>query len=222
MFIDTPPHFNLINDLATLIMLVAALAIQSVINWLRNKKPKKQMTMSLEMIASKVEKMEKELSPNGNKSMKDVVNRIDEKLDKTGEEVGILHRKVENIILQERGRTEFALNLSHTAQFLANQKGEITYANDAMADMFGMSKTHLVKFKWMVAIDDQEIKEDIVRRYTFAFERRILFVMTDVPIKNQKTEEVILAKISIEPVTDAKDNFMWNLGKIVELSNKSK
>ncbi len=203
----TDTSFNLIDNLAQFVILLATLAISQIMSAIRNRKPKQEMKLTLESLAADIGGIKSELKTNGGSSLKDVVNKIHAKQDQ-------LDAKVESVIAQARGRTELALNQSGVAQFMCNELGEVTFANDALVDLVGIGRNHLMKNKWLVCIEDQDMREEVVRRLSFAIDKKIPFAMADIRLKNQKTGEVFTGKISIDPTLDAKDIFMWHLGKI--------
>lgn len=166
------------------------------------------------------EKLVAEMATNGSDtSIKDVVNKTFEVVKGHVVSITRIEEKLEVINAQARGRTELALDQSQVAQFMCDEKGLITYANDAMSEMFGLGKNQLLKNKWLVAVEAQNIREEIIRRIVFSLEKGLLFSMNDIIIKNQRIENKMIynVKITIEPTHDSKGNFMWNLGKIREI-----
>lgn len=198
---------------------IALYAISRMIEkWINKKKEEvhkeneKAKVDSMVQLASDVAAMKAELKTNGGSSLKDVVI-------KTHDKMLVIEKQVESVIAQARGRTELALDQSDVAQFLANEKGEITFANDAMADLFGLGKNHLLNNKWLVAIDHQSQRRSLVERLSFALQRNFTFKM-DIDIKCQREPyKTTNVRLTVEPTLDALGNFMWNKGRFKKLKN---
>lgn len=207
MFIlEASPTFSLIDNLSQLIILVSALAIQSIVNWLRAQKPKKQMTGNLETIMIKVDKMEKELSPNGGTSMKDMVTN-------THHQVIDLQTKVKAISVQQRARLEMQLNSSLDYYMLFNEDGECIFANDALVNLVSIAKEDLLYSGWVSMIHTQEERERVIELFDSAVTRQIGF-RECTTICNARTKEKFSAEISSKPIWDDEGNPLWFSGKI--------
>lgn len=202
----TDTHFNLINDLATLIMLVSALAIQSIINWLRNRKPRKEITSGLDIITSKVERMEKELAPNGGTSIKDMVTN-------THKKVLELDTTVKSIRVQQRARLEMQLNVGNEYVLLFNEDGECTFANEATQVLFGMQKHDILYAGWLQAIHDTDERERISESWDFHTNKQIA-LREHTTVCNQISRTKTPATLTINPIWDDEGNPLWFLGKI--------
>lgn len=172
------------------------------------------------MIA-KVNAMEAQLKTNGGGSIFDMVKKTHSELTELKSETYSIREQVENVIASTRARTELALDQSTTPQFIANDKGEIEYVNDAMTDLFGLGKAHFFKNKWLKVIDSQTSKEEVVRRLDFAVTRKIDTTIDKIPCKS-KDERTFLVKITLEPKTDSKDRFLWYIGKVKEIKEEIK
>lgn len=212
MILNVIPDGEL-NALYTGFVTLLALLINGFVSYLRAKKHKFETSEKLETISREVKDTKKELSTNGgDTTMKDVVNNINSKVDLLAQRHEIFERKLQEIIAQARARTELALDQSNTPQFLANEKCQVDYVNDAMSELFGLTKSHCMFNKWMVAIESQTQKEEIEKRMLWAIARRFNFTF-DVPIKNQKTGISTNVTFTVEPRLDADGIFLWNLGK---------
>lgn len=210
------------NAIAIGFFTIVVLVLNHFIAWLKNKKNVaiinkvfdnfNEDNQDQNAIINRIKNIEYELKTNGGFSVKDVVSKMH------GNVISI-QDKLDKVISQARARTELALNQSLIAQFLCNDKGEITFANDAMSDLFGLSKTHLLKNKYLSVIDDQGVKEEIIRRLGFAISKQITFSMNDIPLRNPKDNQVTKVRLVVSPTLDDKDNFVWFLGKVT-IENK--
>jgi PAS domain-containing protein len=213
---DVIPASDL-NTLYTGFITLIVLLVNAAISRLLNKKHKAETSLQLESISKEVKETKKELSTNGgDTTMKDVLNNVNTKLDQLHKKTESIERKVQQINAQARARTELALDQSNVPQFLANENGEVDYVNDAMTELFGLGKNHCMVNKWMVAIESQTVKEEIIRRLSFAIKNKFLFKF-DVSIKNQKTGNSVNSVFTVEPRLDSEGNFLWNLGKFKEV-----
>jgi PAS domain-containing protein len=170
-----------------------------------------------ESMIVKVNKMDAQLKTNGGSSMMDVVHKIHEDVAHLKSEHTSIKDQIEIVIASTRARTELALDQSVIAQFLANDKGEIDYVNDAMSELFGLGKHHFLKNKWLKIVESQTAREEIVRRLGFAVERKIDTTIDNIPCINNKEKRSFSIKITIEAKTDSKDRFLWYVGKIKEI-----
>lgn len=194
-------------------------AINQITQWILRKKPlekirghAEEVKISIESLAKDVTEIKKEIQTNGGTTIKDVVSKMDSSLT-------TIEVKLDKVIAQARGRTELALNQSSVAQFLCNENGEITFANDAMVDLFGMNRPHLLKHKYLSVIDSQDVREEIIRRMGFAISKQITFSMNDIPLRSPKTNELKKIRMIVSPTLDDNENFMWFIGKITEYTD---
>lgn len=167
----------------------------------------------------KVNRMEAQFKTNGGGSIFDMVKNTHTELVHLKNETYSIKEQVENVIASTRARTELALDQSSIAQFIMNDKGEIEYVNDAMSDLFGLSKSHFQKAKWLKVVDSQTSREEIVRRLDFAVARKIETEFKDIRCKNEREDITFYVKITIEPKTDSREKFLWYIGKIKEIPN---
>jgi PAS domain-containing protein len=194
--------------------------------WINKRKEEEQKVNekakveSLSQLAADVAALKSELKTNGGSSIKDIVNATHKEVTHLKEQTYSLQEQMDNVVAANRARTELALDQSIIAQFMANDKGEVDYVNDAMSDLFGLGKNHFLRNKWLSIIDSQGVREEIVRRLTFAIDRKISFSLSDIPCRHGKNERTFKVKLTIDPKVDSKDRFLWYIGKIKVMEQK--
>jgi PAS domain S-box-containing protein len=82
-----------------------------------------------------IDSMTHEFNPNSGKSIKDQLNRIDDSI-----RLGELRSKM------------ISNSLVTTGTYECNADGEVTWVNNAMADLFGMSKDEMLGRGWLTGV----------------------------------------------------------------------
>lgn len=125
----------------------------------------------------------KELKFNGGKSIKDVVTIINNKLDKT-------QQNLDNIIAMVKASFEFDTD----GIFIADKYGNCYYFNKAYLDITGLSYNEALNFGWTTAIHPRDY-EKILTYWKTCVEKLSNMELTH-SYKNVKTKRVIKTKVS--------------------------
>lgn len=141
----------------------------------------------------------KELKFNGGKSIKDVINKIDTKLDKT-------QRNLDNIIAIVKAQQEY----DSDGIFIADKHGNCYYFNKAYLDITGLSSNEALNFGWTNAIHPKDY-ERILSSW-----RTCVSTMSNMELvhsyKNVKSKRVVKAKVSwqvqIQPNEDSEQTVL--------------
>lgn len=179
-------HFLLNVDDGTLSALYAgflslvAVIMTHVANWLKNKKPKKEMKDSIETVVATVnemkvdlQKVKSEVTVNGGKSMKDAVN--------------ILIKQQDEIKDVQQAYMSIMMNSDDEAKFMFDLGGDCYFANDAACNLFGMYYKELLQFGWLEAIGTSNLeRSDIVAAWNSFRTQRIPF-KHNCTVVNQET-----------------------------------
>jgi len=141
----------------------------------------------------------KELKFNGGKSIKDVINKIDVKLDKT-------QKNLDNVIALVKAQQEY----DSDGIFIADKHGNCYYFNKAYLDMTGLSSNEALNFGWTNAIHPKDYERILASWKT------CISTMSNMELvhsyKNVKTKRVIKAKVSwqvqVQPNTDSEETVL--------------
>ena len=141
----------------------------------------------------------KELKFNGGKSIKDVVTKIDSKLDKT-------QRNLDNIIAMVKAQQEY----DSDGIFIADKHGNCYYFNKAYLDITGLSFNEAVNFGWTNAIHPKDY-ERILGSW-----KTCISTMSNMELvhsyKNVKSKRVVKAKVSwqvqVQPNADSEETVL--------------
>jgi PAS domain S-box-containing protein len=107
------------------------------------------------ILKKQIEGIQAELTNDSGKSTKDIVNRIEKKLDRVS--AGL----------------DFSFALHEKAVWQCDSYGNCTKASPALCEMFGMTEAEMLGFGWMLAIDTQEERSHVSDEWKKAVETRI-------------------------------------------------
>lgn len=210
------------DNIWEIVVFCSILALQSILTWVKGKKHLQQ----LETIKADVKDTKKELSTNGgDATMKDVLTNINSKIDKQGiaintciGDIGSIRSQIENLTFENRARTEFTMNQSPVAMYIANEKSDVTFTNTAMNNLFGANSPHLLNRKRFNFISTQKQKTEAIEALQLALESGTDFKM-GYEILSRKTIPHKLIKVcdSSEVALSSTGKFMWMLGRIEEV-----
>ena len=135
----------------------------------------------------------KELKFNGGKSIKDVINKIDLKLDKT-------QKDLHNIIAIVKAQQEY----DSDGIFIADKHGNCYYFNKAYLDITGLSFNEALNFGWTNAIYPKDYERILSSWNT------CVTTMSNMELvhsyKNVKTKRVFKAKVSWQVQVQPNEN----------------
>ena len=148
----------------------------------------------------------KELKFNGGKSIKDVVNAIDTKLDKTNSTLDKTQRDLNNIIAIVKAQQEY----DSDGIFIADKHGNCYYFNKAYLDITGLSSNEAMNFGWTNAIHPKDYERILTSWKT------CISTMSNMELvhsyKNIKSKRVIKAKVSwqvqVQPNEDSEQTIL--------------
>lgn len=198
------------DDVKTLIEIIVAVftGVVSIVAFLKKKlvNPFNDFKRDVEVnlkgyneILTEHTKALKELQLNGGKSIKDVVNSINTKLDKT-------QRNLDNIIALVQAQQEY----DSDGIFIADKHGNCYYFNKAYLDMTGLSFNEAIKFGWTNAIHPKDY-ERILSSW-----KTCITTMSNMELvhsyKNVKSKRVFKAKVSwqvqVQPNEDLEETVL--------------
>lgn len=150
----------------------------------------------------------KELKFNGGKSIKDVINKIDVKLDKTRSDLA-------NVIAIVKAQQEY----DSDGIFIADKHGNCYYFNKAYLDMTGLSLNEALNFGWTSAIHPKDY-ERILSSWKTCVSTMSNMELTH-SYKNVKSKRVIKAKVSwqvqVQPGLDSEETVLiFGRVKVIE------
>lgn len=216
---------QLLSGVWELIVMGALILLQPLLHMARAKKVQQQ----LENIKKDVTETKKELSTNGGDSTKDVLNAMNTKLDKCVvdigsciTDVGAIKTQIENLTFENRARTELTMNQSPMAMYIANEKGNVTFVNAAMANLFGANMAHLINRKRFNFISTQQEKGDAIEALQLSLDTGTDFKM-DYTILSRKGQPHRHIKVcdTAEAMYINGNKFLWTLGRIEEMTESN-
>lgn len=200
MFEDTKTLIEVIGGVFTGVVAIVGFLKKYLINPFNNfKKDVEANLKGYNSTLTEHTKALKELQLNGGKSIKDVVNKIDAKLDKTQQD---LH----NVIALVKAQQEY----DSDGIFIADKHGNCYYFNKAYLDMTGLSANEAINFGWTNAIHPKDY-ERILESWKTCITTMSNMELTH-SYKNVKTKRVIRAKVSwqvqVQPNSDSEETIL--------------
>lgn len=176
------------ENAAEIIFLAAMLALQNIVTWLRNQKPKKEMKLTLESIAADVTVCKKD--------------------------IGDCKASIQSVRAQQRARLEFQLNASSDMYLLFDENGECTFANEAAVEFVERPREDLLYQGWIDIIYPQQEKDRVIKLFDNAIGRQTSFDVETVMI-TAKTRIIHKVCIQAKPIWDDEGNPMWYSSKLI-------
>lgn len=125
-----------LNAIYAAFLSLTLLALNSLLNWLRTKKPLAQQKETLDSVHSELQQVKDELKTNGGSSTKDIVI-------KTQNDVTTIFNHIKNLGWQQSTtnvRIETLMNHANSPMFILNENGDYIFANTSMKQLYGMSE----------------------------------------------------------------------------------
>lgn len=103
---------------------------------------------------NKLDRVLKEVLPNGGSSLRDSLNRVEKNIDKIESNISNLNEKVDS--LEDTHR--ISLNLQQIAFWISGKQGEITYASQAMCKLVKRVESEMLGNGWISCISHEDTK----------------------------------------------------------------
>lgn len=189
----------------------AAVFLNQLITHLKNKEPKKNAQLALADLQKKVNSIQGELTTNGGTTVKDHLIKTSKAVEVLGNHFNDLKKDLNNLKAESRSRTEILMNNSLDALFICNERGECVFANEATKLLYGMSD--LSGYRGLIAITDQKTRQYIKASWDAAVAEKMAYRET-FEIMNQISRTKYNVTVTVNPVLDEKNNFLFFTGKI--------
>lgn len=112
----------------------------------------------------KLDRVLKEVLPNGGSSLRDSINRVEKNINKIESNINDINDKVDN--LEDTHR--IALNMQQIAFWITGKQGEITYASPSMCKLVKRVESEMLGNGWVSCISHED-----TRRISEAWETSI-------------------------------------------------
>lgn len=113
---------------------------------------RKQNSERMQDALSKLDKVLKEVLPNGGSSLRDSINRVEKNIKLIESNVSIINDKVDN--LEDTHR--IALNMQQIAFWISGKQGEITYASPSMCKLVKRVESEMLGNGWISCISHED------------------------------------------------------------------
>lgn len=103
---------------------------------------------------SKLDRVLKEVLPNGGSSLRDSINRVEKNITLIESNINTINDKVDN--LEDTHR--IALNMQQIAFWISGKQGEITYASPSMCKLVKRVESEMLGNGWISCISHEDTK----------------------------------------------------------------
>lgn len=200
-----------LNAIYAAFLSLTLLALNSLLNWLRTKKPLAEQKETLESLHSEVQQVKNELKTNGGTSTKDIVI-------KTQADVCTIFDHLKSLGWGQSTtnvRIETLMNHANSPMFILNENGDYIFANTSMKQLYGMSE-----FPQRIGLNaavDVKTRMRIRTDLDKALRNKEPF-SDEFEIKNQLTGTNCTIAIDIQPSWDQDKNFIQFSGSAKVIS----
>jgi PAS domain S-box-containing protein len=145
------------------------------------------------MLREQLANLQKELLPNGGKSLNDSIRRIEGKIDKV------------------YAGFHFGITLRDEAVWECDPEGHCRWASPSLCHMFGIAQQDMIGFGWLEAVATQDERARVGKEWVDAVEKRIPY-SAQYTIHNRMTGEKCVVESRGWPCVDTDGNPIWYYG----------